>query len=79
MCGNTINSLFGGPVPSTLNPLFKLIFVLYYFPLFLLVVIFGHVLKIFPTGGPKFINAILGVALAGMAGIFIMPIGILGT
>jgi len=78
MSGNTINSLFGGETKSSLNILAKLIFVIYYTPLFLLIVIFGYALKIMPTSGPKFINAILGVALAFIAGTFILPLGILG-
>lgn len=76
MCGNTITSLFRC---EGMNPLAKLLFVIYYIPLFFLVIIFGYALKVFPSGGPKIINAILGVTLAFVAGIWIVPLAVVGA
>ena len=80
--GATSGNLIMGTLmlkPSKMNPLARVLFCLYYAPLFILIVAVGNLLKLFPSKGPKFVNQALGVVLAICASIWILPIGIFAS
>mmetsp|Transcript_114976 Transcript_114976/g.245525 ORF Transcript_114976/g.245525 Transcript_114976/m.245525 type:complete len:251 (+) Transcript_114976:76-828(+) len=80
--GNTINSFLWGRLCCTpkegSNVLFELMFFLYYGILFLLIAIVNKLLLIFPKV-PAWFSAAFGVLLTFIAGVWIVPVGIMAV
>ena len=71
--GNTIITSLSPPTP------FKLLFTLYYVPLYAIIKVFSLLLKVFPTGTtPKVVSQGIGVLLPAIGGCWILPLGVLG-
>ena len=70
---NALNTVFQSP------NMFKVFFILYYGPLFIVIIIVSKLLSIFPSNGPAVINQIMGLVLALVASCWILPLGILGA
>ena len=71
--GNTLNNACKKP------SLFGTIFFLYYFVLFGIITVVSKILKLFPSGGPKFFSGLMNATLPVVAGIWVVPLGILGA
>ena len=81
--GNTLDNLYnirlrGNAPPPGSSLAFELAFAVYYTPLFLAIVGTTKLLDFFPSDGPKIVNTVLGVVLACIAGVWIVPLGVLG-
>jgi AhpD family alkylhydroperoxidase len=75
--GLTLDSAFKTLFQSP--DIFKILFILYYGPLFVVIIVVSKLLGLFPSNGPAIINQIMGVVLALVASIWIIPLGILGA
>jgi AhpD family alkylhydroperoxidase len=82
MSGNTLNAFWKGTLRCAhkdgSNVLFELLFFVYYCVLFTLIVVVSFVLKAFPSKVPTWLSSILGVILAAVASIWIVPFGVFG-
>lgn len=58
------------------NTIFEIIFVLYYGLLFLIIDLTSRLLKLFPAGVPKLLSIVLGLILPAVAGVWIIPYGL---
>mmetsp|Transcript_85581 Transcript_85581/g.261773 ORF Transcript_85581/g.261773 Transcript_85581/m.261773 type:complete len:243 (-) Transcript_85581:236-964(-) len=80
--GNTVNSFLFGRLcckpKARRNPLFELMFFLYYGPLFLLIAIVMKLLTLFPKV-PGWFSAAFGAFLTVVASIWIVPIGLISV
>eukprot|EP00282_Hemiselmis_andersenii_P000732 CAMPEP_0114112488 /NCGR_PEP_ID=MMETSP0043_2-20121206/2413_1 /TAXON_ID=464988 /ORGANISM="Hemiselmis andersenii, Strain CCMP644" /LENGTH=300 /DNA_ID=CAMNT_0001204589 /DNA_START=52 /DNA_END=954 /DNA_ORIENTATION=- len=70
--GNTILSTTKSP------SLFKLFFTLYYLPLYAIIKAFSAMLTVFPTKSPKILSQAIGLLLPVIAGVWIVPLGLVG-
>jgi AhpD family alkylhydroperoxidase len=81
MSGNTLNAFYFGTLcckrKKGTNPLFEILFALWYCLLFVIIQVVSKILSCFPVV-PKCISMMLGVVLALVASIWILPFGILG-
>eukprot|EP00277_Geminigera_cryophila_P038405 CAMPEP_0173113310 /NCGR_PEP_ID=MMETSP1102-20130122/46760_1 /TAXON_ID=49646 /ORGANISM="Geminigera sp., Strain Caron Lab Isolate" /LENGTH=270 /DNA_ID=CAMNT_0014014993 /DNA_START=1 /DNA_END=813 /DNA_ORIENTATION=+ len=81
-CGNTLLSFFKGRLVGNSkcgsNPLFELVFAIYYTPCYLAISATSLLLKAFPAKVPKFVSYGLGCVLTTVASIWVIPLGVLG-
>jgi len=68
-------TLQGNPKDGS-NVIFEIIFVLYYGLLFLIIDLTSRLLKLFPAGVPKLLSIVLGLILPAVAGVWIVPYGL---
>lgn len=73
--GNTLNAIVGGTHPGSL--IYKVLYVVYYGPLFLIIAVLNQALVFFPVV-PAWFSASIGVILTLVAGTWILPVGLLG-
>jgi AhpD family alkylhydroperoxidase len=85
LSGNTINAFLQGTLSPRgekkkgSNIIFEIVFVAWYGVCFTIIVVFSALLSLLPNNVPKVLSTVIGVTLAFVASIWIIPLGLMGA